>query len=352
MTLGTCAETCLPLRAAVDVSSLSGGSGPRGIGRYLSSMLAGLRDRPGVEVMTFDERPRRWGGSAADANAAAAEKAGAHVFWSPAQHPPKDCPLPWVQTLHDLTPIVFPSKLTRDEARHWRRLGPTLAKADAIVCPSRSSARQGVEHLGLEESRTHVVYHGISPDFRPIAVDEPPVPYLLVVSAFGPHKGFDEAMEVVARLADNGYPHKLRIAGPDDDWWRKQLGDAREKSRHPEQVEIVGYVEDLVAAYNAAATLLCPSHAEGFGFPVAEAMACGTPVVAYDNTSLPEVVGDAGLLVPDGDLDAMTSAVRSILDSPPEAERLRKAGIERAAGWSWPRAAETMESIFRGVVPT
>jgi glycosyltransferase involved in cell wall biosynthesis len=341
-----------PLKIAVDVSSLSGGSASRGIGRYLSAMLAALRERPDVEVMTFDEPAGRWRGSAADRAAAAAAQAGADAFWSPAQHPPKASPLPWLQTLHDLTPIVFASKLTRDEARHWRRLGPTLARADAIVCPSRSSARQGVEHLALDEARVHVVYHGISPEFRPIDVAEPDVPYLLVVSAFGPHKGFDEAMEVAARLADAGYPHKLRIAGPDDDWWRRQLGDARANSRHPERVEIVGYVEDLVAAYNAAAILLCPSHAEGFGFPVAEAMACGTPVVAYDNTSLPEVVGDAGLLVPDGDLEAMTGAVRSVLDSPQMATRLRASGIERAAGWSWRGAAEQMETIFRDVVAT
>lgn len=352
------------LTLAVDLSALSGASTQRGIGRYLLSMLESLSARPDIEVVgcapRLSELPRvpvtrlvevrtKWRGRPTDAAATTAERLGAGVFWSPVHSLSKRPAIPWVQTILDLTPLVYPSKVNRRGAQTWLRQGPILARADAIVCPSRSSVRQGVELLRLPESRMHVVYLGIGSEFRPVDVAKAGRPYVLVVSAWGPHKGFDEAMDVVGRLADLGYPHQLRIVGPTDPWARQQLERARSDSRHPERVELVGFVDDLCTTYSRADVLICPSHAEGFGFPVAEAMACGTPVVTYDNTSLPEVVGDAGVLVPDGDVAAMTAEVRAILDDPARSESLRSAGLRHATRWSWPRAAEEMAAIFRAV---
>lgn len=347
---------------AVDVSSLASASDARGIGRYLRGALGALAGRDdltliaygaaGVELPAGIERSSfassRWRrGTPSDQLAAAARREGADLFWSPAQSPPQRYDGPWVQTLLDLIPLAFRTTLTRRQVDRWMRVGPAIRHAAAVICPSASSGRQGVEFLGLDPARIHVVPLGLDPAFRPQQVPAADPPYLLVVSAWGPHKGFGEAMEVVADLADCGYPHRLKLVGPNDDWMRKQIEALRAVARRPDLVDVVGYVDDLAATYAAASVVICPSRVEGFGLPVAEAMACGVPVVAFDNSSLPEVVGDGGVLVPDGDPAAMAAAVAAVLDDPDHAARLRAAALARAKAFSWEAAAELMADIFR-----
>lgn len=279
----------------------------------------------------------------------AALKLHPDVFWSPAQSPPRDYRGVRVQTLLDLTPLVFDAPELRRDAKRWLSHRDSMRVADAVLCPSQSSADQGLRFFDLDPARVHVVTIGIDPMFRPgpaPAVDEP---YVLFVSSWGPHKGFAEAMEVAAALADGGYPHHLVMVGRNDEWMLQQVERVRAASRRPDRVDVRGYVDDLPALYRGATALICTSRAEGFGLPAAEAMACGTPVICFDNTSLPEVVGDGGLLVPDGDVAALVAALRSVIDDGAVADRLAAAGPLRATAFSWPDAAEQMERIFRQV---
>jgi glycosyltransferase involved in cell wall biosynthesis len=108
-------------------------------------------------------------------------------------------------------------------------------------------------------------------------------------------------------------------------------------------------VDDLPELYRGAAAFVFPSRYEGFGLPVLEAMASGVPVVAYGNSSLPEVMGDAGMLVPDGDLTAMVDAVRSIVDDDARRNELREAGLEHARRFTWEACAETYAQVFAAV---
>lgn len=116
---------------------------------------------------------------------------------------------------------------------------------------------------------------------------------------------------------------------------QSQVEAAVRVSPRPERVEMAGFVKDLAGTYSGASALLMTSRCEGFGLPALEAMACGTPVVAFANSSLPEVVGDAGMLVPDGDIEAMTRAVRELVDSPAAREERVAAGVSRAAQFRW-----------------
>jgi len=118
------------------------------------------------------------------------------------------------------------------------------------------------------------------------------------------------------------------------------------RAARPERVQLLGYVDDLAALYRGASALVFTSRAEGFGLPILEAMACGTPVVAFSNTSVPEVAGDAAVLVRDGDVAAMARGVRRVLEEPALASELRAAGLEQAARFRWDDAVAQYVEIF------
>jgi glycosyltransferase involved in cell wall biosynthesis len=295
------------------------------------------------------EVPRWRRQAAADVVPRAALELHPDVFWSPAQSPPRNYRGVRVQTLLDLTPLVFDAPELRRDAKRWLSHRESMRAADAVLCPSQSSADQGLRFFDLDPARVHVVTIGIDPIFRPGPPTKVDEPYVLFVSSWGPHKGFAEAMEVAAALADAGYPHRLVMAGRNDEWMLQQVEKVRGASRRPDRVDVRGYVEDLPGLYRGASALICTSRAEGFGLPAAEAMACGAPTISFDNTSLPEVVGDGGLLVADGDVAALVTALRSVIDDPAVAGQLAAAGPRRATAFSWTAAGEQMERIFRQV---
>ena len=268
------------------------------------------------------------------------------VVWSPANHPPRRCGAPLVQTVHDLTPLLCPSPETDHDARRWRRNAPRVREAARVVAVSRSSAEQVVRFLGVDAARVEVVPNGVDPQFTPGAPIGSEVPYLLFVAAWGPHKGYEEALEVIAALTELGYPHVLKMAGPNDAWMQSRVDELVSRSPCSDRVEVLGYVESLVALYRGAAALVFTSRAEGFGLPIVEAMACGTPVVAFDNTSIPEVAGEAGTLVPDGDLEGFVRALRRVLDDERVAEDRRAAGLEQAKRFRWDDAVARYAEIF------
>jgi alpha-1,3-rhamnosyl/mannosyltransferase len=255
-----------------------------------------------------------------------------------------------VQTLHDLTPLALPSPETEHDARRWRRSAGHVRRAARVVAVSRSSADQAMRLLDVDPRRIEVVPNGVDPRFTPGPSADAP-PYLLFVAAWGPHKGHAEAFATIAALAEQGYPHELRVVGPNDEWMSRRVDEVRARSSWPDRVELVGYVADdvLVDLYRGASALVFTSRGEGFGLPVVEAMACATPVVAFDNSSMPEVAGEAGVLVADGDVDAFVAAVRRVLDDDRYAGDRRAAGVEQAARFRWENAVARYEEIFLDV---
>jgi glycosyltransferase involved in cell wall biosynthesis len=252
-----------------------------------------------------------------------------------------------VQTVHDLIPFAFDDPELAIERRRWRRFGPRVLGASAVVTPSRYSADDVVSLLGVDPARVHVIPHGVEPQFRPGSPPADANPYVLYVGAWGPQKGYAEAMEAIAGLAGAGYPHRLVIAGRQDAWMRAQVQRVVDRSPRPDLVDVAGYVGDLAALYRGAAALVVTSRHEGFGLPALEAMACGTPVVAFDNTAIPEVVGDGGRLVPDGDMTALVRALASAIDDEMVRRSLVRRGLARAATFSWRRSAEAHAGVYR-----
>jgi len=191
---------------------------------------------------------------------------------------------------------------------------------------------------------------GVDPTFTPGPAPGDRPPYLLWVAAWGPHKGLPEALQVVERVAAAGLPHRLLLAGRQDPMMRMHVEKAVAASDVADRVDILGYVEDMAAVYRGAAALLMTSRAEGFGLPALEAMACGIPVVAFDNTSLPEVVGDAGLLVADGDVQTMASQVVELIRDEAMATDLARRGPVRAATFTWDRTVRGHVEVFAALL--
>jgi glycosyltransferase involved in cell wall biosynthesis len=271
----------------------------------------------------------------------AAARAGADVYHCPTPRAPvtRGRP-PLVVTVHDLVPVLFPDTMTP-----WSRLyarattSRVLEAADVIVVPSHDTANDLTSHLGVSSDRIRVVWNGVDPVFFSEPPAESPITgtYVLFVGTPEPRKNLPRLVEAMASLRSRGLPHRLVVAGGGG-WGHVRLD--------PEAVHIVGRVSDadLLALYAHADCLALPSLHEGFGLPAAEAMAAGTPVVAGARGALPEVVGNAGVLVDPYDVNAIASGIESAIA---DRDRLAEAGRARARQFSWDAAAESMVSIYR-----
>lgn len=277
------------------------------------------------------------------------------IYFSPAGLLPlRSVGCPSAIAIHDLAIYRNPSWFPPGQTLSTRVAVPrSLQRADVIIASSQNTARDVVELFGVPTGRVDVVPLGVSSAFRPIGGGDLaeararlalPERFILFVSTIEPRKNLGTLLEAWAMLPDRP---DLVIVGA---WgWRNEPVKAQ-MDRLVSGVHLLGSVEpdDLVSIYNLALMLAHPAWYEGFGLSPLEAMACGTPVVVSDRASLPEVVGDAGLLVPPDDPDAWRAAMEKVLSDHDLVADMRRRGILRAAELSWSRtAALTWRSIDR-----
>jgi glycosyltransferase involved in cell wall biosynthesis len=274
---------------------------------------------------------------------------------------PLRSPVPVVVTLHDLIPFLFPRLYPwmRRERLVALRL---LREADAVVAVSRCTAQDAVRLARVDPRRISVIPHGVAADFRPASAGAVGAvrrrlgiedgPYLLAVGTFDPRKRADLLMEVAARL-DGGASLPLVVAG-DQGAFARAVTEAAGRAGVSERLRLAGHVPlaDLVALYSGAGCVLFTSAYEGFGLPLLEAMACGTPVVAFRNSALTEVGGEAAVLVEDGDTAAMAAAARRLLDDDGERGWRVAAGRRWAAGFTWATAARHTLDVYQDLCGT
>jgi len=354
----------------LDVRPLQGPSAKRGVGSYATGLLKGLIAEGFDSNLTLlldaglpePELPpggyklagsrRRYKGNFAAYEEAVAlgrdlERIRPDVYHAIDLRLPGRSPCPLAVTLHDLIPWSFGgSRMWGERARFWlgRRL---LKRADVVLAVSQSTADDAVRLAGVAPGRITVVHEAADPIFKP----EPNAAervgqkfglqpgYLLFVGALDARKDPASLLRAwsVAKEADPAL--RLVLVGEPGQQAPQQMPGAR----------VLGHLaeRELVDVYSAAGCLVFPSRYEGFGLPCVEALACGCPVAAYENSSLPEVVDGAGELVTDSDAEALGRAAARLAAI---AERPSPPGVERAKTFSWRKTARATISAYQALL--
>ncbi len=285
------------------------------------------------------------------------------LFWSPLLSLPLHCPVPAVTTVHDLTVLLMP-EAHRAKVR-WSLLPFLRASLDTarrVVVPSRATADDLAFHYPASAAKVRVIYNGVDAEFRPAAAAEiaatrerlaAPRGYILYAGTLEPRKNVGALLDAWEYLAadDADFP-PLVLAGPYG-WGSRALERriaklAATTAAGRSRLLALGHLDraELVRLFQAASLFAYPSLYEGFGLPAAEALACGVPVVGLAISSLPEVVGDAGLLVEPGDPQALAAALARLTADPGLAAELAGRAVAQAAGFRWDHAAAEMEDVF------
>ena len=270
------------------------------------------------------------------------------------------CPV--VVTLHDLIPLKHPETEKFAAQMYWRLQIPIAARRSTFIITDSEHARQEIlADFGCLPEKVRAIMLGFDPRMiKPRNVAEGdavcqkyglPPEYLLYVGTIQPRKNLDTLIQAFSRFkkiasSDN----KLVIVGRKGWLYEQLFVRIKELNLEPEIV-FTGFVpdEDLPFIYDRASVFLYLSLFEGFGLPPLEAMACGIPVITSNTTSLPEVVGDAGITVSPTDVDAVVFAMQQVLTDPLRAEKMREAGRNRAQLFSWEMAAHETLAVYKQV---
>ncbi len=289
---------------------------------------------------------------------------GIDVYHSPrdmGMPAPAKLSCPSVMTLHDIILIRSAADYysPRRARMYARRLQKRVREVDHIITVSEFSRRDIIDWSGVSENKVSVVYNGVPEQFRPVEDETEledvraryglPRRFVLAVGSTEPRKNIRTAIEAFALIRRVRPELSLAVTGVD--YCRVGSGSAF-AGLDPEGVIFAGYVRDadMPALYSLAEALLFPSLYEGFGLPPLEAMACGTPVVTSSTTSLPEVAGDAAMLVDPTSAGELAAALEMVLDSDSVRRELVKKGLRRAAQFSWEMTARETRKIYELVV--
>jgi len=375
-----------PLRIGFDIRALSGASARRGVGAYIRGLLSGMEpqlagaggvmtlfgngaeDSSGLPegfVRVRLSRPRRaitlWDQIAWPPLLA---RRRVRVFHSPFYAVPRLTPprCRVVQTVHDLTPLKLPGTVSRRNARIFAANFRLARSADRIIVPSAATGRDVVSLLRVPGEKVVTIPEAC--DIDDAAIDAADAAraallsrlglsgrrYLLHAGGHDIVKNLPGLLQAFSLLAAGSIDLDLVIAGEHGRETGGLIARAGALSLF-DRVRLPGFLPraDLIALYRGASALVYPSFTEGFGLPVMEAMRCGTPVVASTAEALRETGGDACLYAPATDPEAIATAVASILEDASRAERLSRAGRERAAGFTWEETARRTLSVYREV---
>jgi glycosyltransferase involved in cell wall biosynthesis len=262
-----------------------------------------------------------------------------------------------IVTIHDLSFVREPDSIMPGMSDHLNTWVPrSVAQADCVIAVSEATCRDLVELYQTPPEKIRILYHGVTANFKPVtdparlqAIRQKyrlgQKPLVLSIGTIQPRKNYQRLIQAFAQVKREA---ALVIAGGAG-WKNESIFAEVEKQQMADRVYFPGFVEDtdLPALYSTAAVFVYPSLYEGFGLPILEAMACGVPVIASNRSSLPEVTGDAGLLVDPHDVAAIATAMTRLLEDYPLRQQLSAAGLKRAAQFTWSGMAAQLVDIYR-----
>lgn len=261
-------------------------------------------------------------------------------------------------TVHDLSFVRVPEAASPALRAYLNAAVPaSIARADHILADSQATKDDICALYHTTERKISVLYSGVDARFKPLDAPQTLATlekyalsqkrYLLSVGTVQPRKNYSRVIQALAQLRAGGSDLHYAIAGGKG-WLEAEMQRTIARTQMSDSVHLLGFVADadLPALYNGARALLLPSLYEGFGLPILEAMACGIPVITSSISSLPEVAGDAAILVDPYAVDAIADAIASLENDGDLRARLIAAGYQRAAHFTWQRAARQLKGIY------
>jgi len=267
-----------------------------------------------------------------------------------------------VVTIHDVFVYSCPGTNTLLDTliyRYW--LPRLLPRVDAVITVSQTSKGDIIRYLRVSTAKIHVIAEGVGTAYRHLPAEEVskiktryslPERFILFVGSLEKRKNLLRLLEAYNRLSAWSGRWHLVIVGARNFWKSTPVTQTVEKLNLRSCVQFTGYIaeDDLPALYNAADLFVFPSLYEGFGLPPLEAMACGTPVVCSNAASLPEVVGDAAIMVDPYDVEGLAEAMLRVLTDASLREELRERGLERAKQFTWEHTARETLKVYQEVL--
>lgn len=304
-------------------------TGPHGIGRFAREVIARL---PGARRLNSARRPLH--PLNAFEVAAILRKEMPDAYFTPGFNPPRSSPVPFVFCIHDLIHLRC-----REESSWFKRLyyerivKPAGLIAAKVLTVSEYSRAEILNWSHWPADRVQVVGNGIGQAFTPAGpVFHPGFPYLLHVGNHKPHKNIDRLLQAMAQCPIDPNIKLVFVARPNPAEHQRLMALGLGS-----RIVYSGDVEDefLAEMYRGALAVVLPSLYEGFGLPAVEAMACGTPVVCSNSTSLPEIAGTAAFLVDPMSVEAISNGLRRVIEDTALRQRLCESGLSQARQFSW-----------------
>ncbi len=360
------------MRIGINAALLAAGGGYRqtGVSRYIGELIDALQPQLGESdklvmmgqaVPAIASRPSlriAWEQTGLPLSGVAHR---IDVFHGPLNVLPLAMRTPKVVTIHDLAFLRYPEQLPK--ARRAYMIAATRLSArhaDRIIAVSENTADDLAAWLGPLDDRVVLIPEAPSPRIAQMSGSSLDAfrkhagidgPYILAVGTLEPRKNLDFFLRVFACVADR-IPHRLVLVGPEG-WMTGPFHRTLDELDLGDRVRLTGFVSDaeLGGWYSAADVFVFPSIYEGFGLPAVEAMTCGAPILASDASCFPDVIGDAGLLLPPTDLEAWSEALVRIVTDRDLNREMRRRSSERGHAFSWERTAAGTLAVYRELGP-
>ena len=263
---------------------------------------------------------------------------------------------PFIVTCHDIIPLIFYNNIKKLKFRY---AVSGIKNADKIIADSYNTKQDIISYFKIPDEKIKIIPLAADKIFQPL--DEVIIskikqkynfdfPLILYVGTLEPRKNIPTLIKAFCKLKKEGLPHILLVTGKKDGKYKK-IFEMVKKLNLQKDVIFTGYIprEDLPTIYNAVDLFVYPSLYEGFSLPPLEAMACGTPVITSNTSSLPEVVGDAGIMVNPYEIDGLAKAMYEVLTDCGLREDMIKKGLKRAKMFSWERTAKETLEVYQEV---
>ena len=369
-----------PLQVGISAHLLAGESGYRsaGIHQYIHHLLSYL-PKANCNVTAFLGPHSQWTGGSCTVRRSnwptvnplvravweqliqpgALKRTRVEIAHGPAFVGPLFAQCPFVVTVHDLSFLRFPHLFRPANRLYLSVFGrASVRRAKRIIAVSSHAAEETSELLGACPEEIEVIHHGVDARFHPLppaTVEEYrsrrglPEGFLLFVGTLEPRKNLVRLVEAFDRADRKGF--KLVLAGGQG-WYYSEIANRVAELGLENEVVMLGFVpeEELPMLYNAATAFVYPSIYEGFGMPLLESMACGTPTLTSDCSAMPEACGDAGLVVDPYNVDSIATGLQLLLDDEGLRQSLRQRGIAHAADFTWDRMAHETAAVYRQVL--